>query len=66
MCDDDAVSPVHEEDVLKLSGGGDWHTAYLLLYAPRCVPILLSFLPSFHIKYFSLFLLEIIWPMFFQ
>ena len=29
------VSPVHEEDVLKLSGGGDWHTAYLLVYGPR-------------------------------
>ncbi len=38
MCDDEDVSPVHEEDVLKLSGGGDWHTAYLLLYAPRWVP----------------------------
>ena len=38
MCDDDEVSPVHEEDVLKLSGGGDWHTAYLLLYAPRRLP----------------------------
>ena len=37
MCDDEDVSPVHEEDVLKLSGGGDWHTAYLLLYAPRWV-----------------------------
>ena len=37
MCDDDEVSPVHEEDVLKLSGGGDWHTAYLLLYAPRFI-----------------------------
>jgi len=34
-CDDDEVSPVHEEDVLKLSGGGDWHTAYLLVYGPR-------------------------------
>lgn len=34
-CDDDQVSPIHEEDVLKLSGGGDWHTAYLLLYGPR-------------------------------
>jgi len=34
-CDDDEVSPIHEEDVLKLSGGGDWHTAYLLLYGPR-------------------------------
>jgi hypothetical protein len=39
MCDDEDVSPVHEEDVLKLSGGGDWHTAYLLLYAPRWVPL---------------------------
>ena len=37
-CDDDEVSPVHEEDVLKLSGGGDWHTAYLLLYGPRKLP----------------------------
>merc|ERR1712228_831041 len=37
-CDDDDVSPVHEEDVLKLSGGGDWHTAYLLLYGPRKLP----------------------------
>jgi len=34
-CDDDEVSPVHEEDVLKLSGGGDWHTAYLLIYGPK-------------------------------
>ena len=31
------VSPIHEEDVLKLSGGGDWHTAYLLIYGPRWV-----------------------------
>lgn len=23
------------EDVLRLSGGGDWHCAYLLLYGPR-------------------------------
>merc|ERR1711972_551601 len=37
-CDDDEVSPVHEEDVLKLSGGGDWHTAYLLIYGPRKLP----------------------------
>merc|ERR1719225_304705 len=34
-CNDDDVSPIHVEDVLKLSGGGDWHTAYLLLYGPR-------------------------------
>jgi ubiquitin carboxyl-terminal hydrolase 14 len=35
MCDDDHVLPVDEESVLKLSGGGDWHCAYLLLYGPR-------------------------------
>ena len=29
---------MHEEDVLKLSGGGDWHSAYLLLYGPRKLP----------------------------
>ncbi len=26
--------PVTEDDVLKLSGGGDWHCAYVLLYGP--------------------------------
>ncbi|KAL3991167.1 Ubiquitin carboxyl-terminal hydrolase family protein [Acanthocheilonema viteae] len=35
MCDDDEVHPVTTEDILKLSGGGDWHCAYLLLYGPR-------------------------------
>ncbi|XP_052238951.1 ubiquitin carboxyl-terminal hydrolase 14-like [Dreissena polymorpha] len=35
MFDDDNVTPITSEDVLKLSGGGDWHTAYLLLYGPR-------------------------------
>uniref|UniRef100_A0A914RDW6 ubiquitinyl hydrolase 1 n=1 Tax=Parascaris equorum TaxID=6256 RepID=A0A914RDW6_PAREQ len=35
MCDDDDVQPVSSEDVLRLSGGGDWHCAYLLLYGPR-------------------------------
>lgn len=39
MFDDDRVSPVTEEDVLKLSGGGDWHTAYVLLYGPRLLEI---------------------------
>ncbi|KAK6630620.1 hypothetical protein RUM43_014605 [Polyplax serrata] len=38
-CDDDVVSPVTEEDVLKLSGGGDWHCAYVLLYGPRLMEI---------------------------
>ena len=35
MCDDDDIRPVTSEDVLKLSGGGDWHTAYVLLYRSR-------------------------------
>ena len=34
-CDDETVSPVSSEEVLKLSGGGDWHIAYVLLYGPR-------------------------------
>jgi len=34
-CDDDVVSPVSADEILKLSGGGDWHIAYLLLYGPR-------------------------------
>ncbi|QQP58357.1 Ubiquitin carboxyl-terminal hydrolase 14 [Caligus rogercresseyi] len=37
-CNDHDVRPVHVDDVMKLSGGGDWHTAYLLLYAPRKLP----------------------------
>lgn len=39
MCDDDKVHPVTSEDVLKLSGGGDWHTAYVLLYGPRILEL---------------------------
>jgi ubiquitin carboxyl-terminal hydrolase 14 len=35
MFDDDQVSKVSEEEILKLSGGGDWHTAYVLFYGPR-------------------------------
>ncbi|XP_043277672.1 ubiquitin carboxyl-terminal hydrolase 14 [Venturia canescens] len=34
-CDDDVVSMVTTEEVLKLSGGGDWHCAYVLLYGPK-------------------------------
>lgn len=30
--DDDKVSPIEEQEILKLSGGGDWHTAYFCLY----------------------------------
>jgi len=32
QCDDDFVSRVKSEDILKLKGGGDWHMAYLLIY----------------------------------
>ena len=35
MFDDEDVVPMQEEDILKLSGGGDWHTAYVLFYSPR-------------------------------
>ncbi|KAK5647304.1 hypothetical protein RI129_002196 [Pyrocoelia pectoralis] len=38
-CDDDFVSPVSSEDILKLSGGGDWHCAYVLLYGPRILEL---------------------------
>ena len=37
--DDDYVSPVHTDDILKLSGGGDWHCAYVLLYGPKILEI---------------------------
>ena len=30
--DDDLVIDVSEEEVLGLKGGGDWHTAYLIIY----------------------------------
>lgn len=37
--DDDVVSPVTEEDILRLSGGGDWPIAYTLLYGPKICEI---------------------------
>lgn len=37
--DDDVVSPVTSEEILRLSGGGDWHCAYVLLYGPRVLEI---------------------------
>ncbi|CAB3990686.1 Hypothetical predicted protein, partial [Paramuricea clavata] len=39
-CDDDKISHITGEEVLKLSGGGDWHCAYVLLYGPRQLEIL--------------------------
>lgn len=36
--DDDDMIPRKEEEVLALSGGGDWHMAYLLLYRAQRVP----------------------------
>lgn len=38
-CDDDVVTAVSTEEVLKLSGGGDWHCAYVLLYGPRILEV---------------------------
>ncbi|RKO97100.1 hypothetical protein CXG81DRAFT_13055 [Caulochytrium protostelioides] len=35
MFNDDQVSPVTEEEITKLEGGGDWHTAYICLYAAK-------------------------------
>ena len=37
--DDDAVTPVTTDDILKLDGGGDWHMAYLCLYRERTLPL---------------------------
>uniref|UniRef100_A0A670I9X4 Ubiquitin carboxyl-terminal hydrolase 14 n=1 Tax=Podarcis muralis TaxID=64176 RepID=A0A670I9X4_PODMU len=37
--DDDKVSIVTPEDILRLSGGGDWHIAYVLLYGPRRIEV---------------------------
>ena len=34
-CDDDKISAVSNEEILKLSGGGDWHMGYLLFYKSR-------------------------------
>ncbi|KAJ2486711.1 deubiquitinating enzyme, partial [Coemansia sp. RSA 2320] len=33
--DDDEVSMVTDDDILKLCGGGDWHTAYITLYRAK-------------------------------
>lgn len=34
-CDDEHVELVSADEILKLSGGGDWHCAYVCLYGPR-------------------------------
>lgn len=33
--DDEEVSSVADEDILKLDGGGDWHSAYMILYREK-------------------------------
>ncbi|KAJ3011422.1 UNVERIFIED_CONTAM: Ubiquitin carboxyl-terminal hydrolase 14 [Siphonaria sp. JEL0065] len=35
--DDDTVSMVSEEEITKLEGGGDWHTAYIVLYRAKAL-----------------------------
>jgi ubiquitin carboxyl-terminal hydrolase 14 len=37
--DDDNMIPRKEEEVLALSGGGDWHMAYLLLYKAQLAEV---------------------------
>ncbi|XP_065355905.1 ubiquitin carboxyl-terminal hydrolase 14 [Calliphora vicina] len=36
--DDDVVTSVTSDEILRLSGGGDWHCAYVLLYGPKLLP----------------------------
>lgn len=36
--DDEELIPRKEEEIPSLSGGGDWHMAYLLLYEAERVP----------------------------
>jgi len=33
--DDDKVTLVNDEEILKLDGGGDWHMAYLCVYKEK-------------------------------
>ena len=42
MCDDSDVYIVGEDDIIRLSGGGDYHCAYVFLYGPRKIPKLTS------------------------
>ena len=35
LFDDDKVSVVAADDIAKLYGGGDWHTAYVSLYRAK-------------------------------
>ncbi|XP_024026765.1 ubiquitin carboxyl-terminal hydrolase 6 [Morus notabilis] len=37
--DDDNPIPRREEDITKLSGGGDWHMAYICMYKARVLPM---------------------------
>lgn len=37
--DDDNPIPQRGEDIVKLSGGGDWHMAYICMYKARVTPM---------------------------
>ena len=37
--DDENLIPTTEEQIMQLSGGGDWHMAYLLLYKAETVDL---------------------------
>ncbi|KAL7676351.1 hypothetical protein ACOME3_002605 [Neoechinorhynchus agilis] len=36
--DDETVTPVAEKHIDNLAGGGDWHSAYILMYRSRSIP----------------------------
>lgn len=36
--DDDKLTVRQDEEILKLGDGGDWHTAYLMLFRAQRVP----------------------------
>lgn len=38
LFDDDTLVPKKSDEILALSGGGDWHMAYMLLYRAVRVP----------------------------
>ncbi|KAG1671301.1 hypothetical protein FOA52_010873 [Chlamydomonas sp. UWO 241] len=46
LFDDDTLTFKKDEDILALSGGGDWHMAYLLLYRAVRVPAAPAAAPS--------------------
>ena len=38
LFDDDTLSFKKDEDIIALSGGGDWHMAYMMVYRAVAAP----------------------------